>query len=532
MNCAEYKELLVAYIEGFLEEPQKQALTEHLKVCLLCQKELQEIQRLQHRLLQNGQMLSRTDLEQEVMNRVIRQQSLQLKKAAEENIFLKLRRFLMKSPITKIAVAAAVVLVCLAGLHLWTGTKSGVALADVLAKVEQVQAFMYKMKMVMTGAMPGIPSMNREMDCTITTSNTYGTRWDITMTDPNGHGDKITEQFYVLPNRKVQIQIMPKQKKYMQMEFDGNCSTKQSSDDMLAKMKKQNNDPREMIKQIMNCKYTDLGRSEIDGIEVEGFRMTDPAFGGGAMEDANIVLWVDAEKWLPVRMEMDFKMGKQIQISSVIYDYQWDVSVDANEFEPIIPEGFTSIKAPSSTEDGAIEGLKSFADILGHYPKKLNIMDLAQELAAFIQEFAATDINTGEALQLSEKIKAAFKLKDEEALKELDKLPEEEKIKKIMEMLPEEEKVKINKIMEKKKIMEKIGDMTRQIQSLGRFYMTLVQEKKEPAYYGESVTPADTDKVLLRWKVSDSEYRVIFGDLHAETITTEKLAELEATLPK
>jgi len=352
------------------------------------------------------------------------------------------------------------------------------------------------------------------------------------MTDPNGHGDKTTEQFYVLPNRKVQIQIMPKQKKYMQMEFDGNCSTKQSSDDMLAKMKKQNNDPREMIKQIMNCKYTDLGRSEIDGIEVEGFRMTDSAFGGGAMEDANIVLWVDAEKWLPVRMEIDFKMGEQIQVRSVIYDYQWDISVDANDFEPVIPEGFTSIKAPSSTEDGAIEGLKSFADILGHYPKKLNIMDLAQELAAFIQEFAATDINTGEALQLSEKIKAAFKSKDEEELKKLDKLPEEEKIKKIMEMLPEEEKVKINKIMEKKKIMEKIGDMTRQIQSLGRFYMTLVQDKKEPVYYGESVTPADADKVLLRWKISDNEYRVIFGDLHAETVTPEKLAELEAILPK
>ncbi len=29
-----------------------------------------------------------------------------------------------------------------------------------------------------------------------------------------------------------------------------------------------------------------------------------------------------------------------------------------------------------------------------------------------------------------------------------------------------------------------------------------------------------------------SEYRVIFGDLHAETVTTEKLAELEANLPK
>jgi hypothetical protein len=62
--------------------------------------------------------------------------------------------------------------------------------------------------------------------------------------------------------------------------------------------------------------------------------------------------------------------------------------------------------------------------------------------------------------------------------------------------------------------------------------MMLVQEKKGPVYYGESVTPADADKMLLRWKVSDSEYRVIFGDLHAETVTPAKLAELEANLPK
>jgi hypothetical protein len=36
----------------------------------------------------------------------------------------------------------------------------------------------------------------------------------------------------------------------------------------------------------------------------------------------------------------------------------------------------------------------------------------------------------------------------------------------------------------------------------------------------------------MRWKTSDNEYRVIFGDLRAETDTAEKLAELEAGLLK
>ena len=44
--------------------------------------------------------------------------------------------------------------------------------------------------------------------------------------------------------------------------------------------------------------------------------------------------------------------------------------------------------------------------------------------------------------------------------------------------------------------------------------------------------PKAADKVLLRWKVSDNEYRVIYGDLHVETVAADKLAELEAALPK
>jgi hypothetical protein len=60
----------------------------------------------------------------------------------------------------------------------------------------------------------------------------------------------------------------------------------------------------------------------------------------------------------------------------------------------------------------------------------------------------------------------------------------------------------------------------------------LVQEQKDPAYYGEIATPGDIAQVLLRWKTADGEYRVVFADLHAETVTAEQLAQLEAALPE
>jgi len=60
------------------------------------------------------------------------------------------------------------------------------------------------------------------------------------------------------------------------------------------------------------------------------------------------------------------------------------------------------------------------------------------------------------------------------------------------------------------------------------FYDKLTREKKDPVYYGDTVTVNDPDKVLVRWKISKNRYRVIYGSLKAETVTTERLAELES----
>ena len=507
MNCAECKELLVAYIEGLLDEAHRCALEEHLKGCRVCRTDEQAVRDLQMRLVKNGRTIGGSNLENRVMDAIIREQNLQLKKAPTETKIFKLRRFLMKSPIVKAVVAAVVVLACLAGLYFWTSTQSGVLLADVLEKVEQVQAFMYKMKTKTTGnVQPGMPSGPIEMTGTVLISTEYGTKMDYVMDMNmvvNGASQKMRQIMYMLPQEKKAYVIMPEQKQYIQMEF---------SDDLLARMKKQSNDPRQFLRQIVNSKYTDIGKSVIDGVEVEGFETTDPACLGGMAEDVKVTLWVDRKTELPVREEMQYKVNEQMQTDIELYDFQWYVQVNADEFEPVIPQDYTNplpnYKMPSFNEESAIDGLKFCEQILGRYPKKIDMMNLMMNMTEILGIKDSNDPTGGKAAAL--KLKEVLKLK-EDFKGEMDKLPEEEKTKKIMEMTME---------------------IMRPVQSLGMFHMTLVQEKKEPAYYGESVTPADTDKVLLRWKVSDSEYRVIFGDLHVETVTPEKLAELEAILPK
>jgi outer membrane lipoprotein-sorting protein len=395
-----------------------------------------------------------------------------------------LRRIIMKSHKLKLAAAAVIIIAILVGLPFFSSNGSSVALADVLERIEQTRAFMYKMEMTITGAIA--PAKKQEMKGTTVISNEYGMKAqvEITTTDADLNRKEMTQQMYLLPDQKLMLTITPEQKKYMRMELD---------DDMLARQKKQNNDPREMMKQILACKYTELGRSEINGIEVEGFKTTDPMFSAGMADKVEVKLWVDVKTWLPVLWEMDMMMNEQMEIHGVISDFQWDIPVVASDFEPVIPADYTSMmdegyKMPSMTEEAALEGLKFFAEIAGKYPNKVDLMSLVQEFQALKDRKDLTE--TGKRLG-----------------EEMGQLTMEERSKKIMGLM-------------------------QPVQSLGMFYLTLMQDKKEPVYYGQSVGLDNIDAVLMRWKVSEGQYRVIFGDLSARDVSADELTRLEKLTPK
>ncbi len=484
MNCAECKELLVAGLEGLLEDAQKRAVVDHLKTCKACRAEFKGLQTLRQRLVSNGKALAQGSLEDEVMNRIVREQSARLKAASQAGAGLAIRRLIMKSSMVKIVVAAAVVLATIGGIFLWTGTKSGVALADVLARVEQVQAFMYQMTMHTKGQMPGVPGGEMDIKATMLIANDYGMKMDTSMTAPTT-GQPMDQQTYVLPQQKMLMVVLPGMKKYMRMALD---------DSMFEKMKKQNNDPRIMIQQILACKYEELGKSVIDGVAVQGFQTTDPAYAGGALGDVDVKVWVDVKTWLPVRVDMNLKVNEQMEMRGTLHDFQWDVPVSAAEFTPTLPADYTAgpgdgLKMPPMTEKTALEGLKLCVDLFGKYPENLNIATLVQMI---------------QGLQEPEKSKTPAAQKLRHAMEQAK--TDEERTQAVSTMMP--------------------------LQMLGGFYISLAQEKKEPAYYGNIVKPGDVAQVLLRWKTAENEYRVIFADLHTETVNAETLATLEAALPK
>ncbi len=482
MNCAECRELLVPYLEGLLDDSERQAVADHVKDCVACRTELEGLQTLQQRLVGRGKALAQGSVEDEVMNRIIREQNARLKSATLAGMALHLRRLIMRSSTAKAVAAAVVVLACLAALHLWRGTESGVVLADVLAKVERVQAFMYRMKMHMEGPIQNVASTNMDMEGTALIASEYGMRMDMHMVDPN-KGIDMRQQMYMLPKQNMMIMLMPDMKRYVRMEID---------ETMVEKMRQRNNDPRLMIKQILACEYEELGRSEIDGIEAEGFRTTDSTYGGGMFGDVGITLWVDAKTWLPVRVEMNMKMNEQMQMQGTLYDFQWDVPVVAGEFDDVIPADFTAgpgdgVRIPAMNEETAIEGLRRAVTFIGRYPKNLDMMTLIETTGEFRKS------ETPEGQKFLEDLKG---------------------------------------IASKEEKAARMAEAVMPIQAVGGFYAMLVQEQKDPAYYGDIVTPGDISQVLLRWKVSDDEYRVVFADLHADTVTAEQLTQLEAALPR
>jgi len=379
-------------------------------------------------------------------------------------------RTIMKSPITKLAAAAVICIMCLTGLFFWKSTGSGIALADVLARIEQVTAYSYQVRSTIT-----TPQTKTDLKNTVLVSQEHGIKYASRSVEPNNNEIDGADA-YLLPKQNSIIFVVHEKKMYVRVKFD---------DDKLAYYKEQYNDPRIIVKQILNCDHSSLGQSVIDGTTVEGFQTTDSAYGGGFMGAADfegkpkkvdVKLWVDVNTFLPVRVEEDVVTKDGMRMHEISYDFRWNVLMNADDFKPIKPEGYLSfgeVTVPAFKEENAVLGLRLFAGLAGEYPDNLDAVSLNKKTRKLI----GFDIDT-------------------------------------LEDLADDEKARLNS-----ELMSIMGPAF--------FYEKLVEDDMDPAYYGKTVTPKDADKVLLRWKQEDGSYRVIFGDLRAETVTAEELAELE-----
>lgn len=496
MNCTECREHLIAYIEGLAQKGLEQEICAHLGACAACQQEEKAVRGLQDRLVTQGQSMPADALETAVLGRIVREQKSRMHRAEQASAAVKLRSIIMKSSISRIAMAAAIVVACLIGVSMFRSTSS-ITLAGVLDRINLVTAYMYQTSASLT-VPDGIGGhTNQQIQATELISRDYGSK-SIADTLDVDTGKSTREEHYMLPQQQAVIRIMPDQKQYSRTELD---------ESWVERMEKQNNDPRAMIKRILKCEHISLGRSTMDGIDVEGFQTTDPAYAGVLLGQVDVKLWINADTWLPYRIEMDTRMGETMSSRAVISDFQWDVSVDVAEFDPVIPDDYTSLtsaptKMPAMNEETLLKGLRLCVDMKSpSYPDTLSMQSMVQIMQQYQQVM--------QGFQESGDKDAA-----QEFMAKLTGID-------LSQGKPGSEQ-----------ITQVVTRLTMTAQGPSLFYSTLVQEEKDPAYYGDIVTPQDADQVLVRWKLSDSEYRVIFGDLRTETVSAEVLAELEKALPQ
>jgi hypothetical protein len=398
-------------------------------------------------------------------------------KQSEKTIPISKWRIIMKSPITKLAAAALIIAAVLGISRLGDST---VAWAKVAQLMENFPAHVHKQSRIVMCDGKKIDLMSSDNVLTYFLPE-IGYREDM-----YGQRGELMMRIYGLLPRKTSITVIPILRQY---------KVEMLSDEQLSAFNM--GFPR-IVECIKSGDYKELGRRVINGTETEGIEFTNPFLvihTGYPLRFDELLfrIWVDVKTSFPVYMEVEatssdkfltvWTGGKPLNIKAVMYDFQWYEDIDPKELEPDIPDDFVLMadEADGYDEEKAILGLKAFAEVTqGFYPNNLNMPYVLIDGANAILKRLGDNAWVGEQKDQAEKL-------------------------------------------------------WRQViccKSTCLFYDELLRQDKDAAYFGDTVTTKNTDAVLMLWKISDDQYRVVFGNLATKDISPAQLAELEGASSK
>jgi len=392
------------------------------------------------------------------------------KKTVKTDGFSRIRRAIMRSRITKVAIAAVIIIGVVFGMKVFDRT-GGVVWAEVVKRLEDIKTVVYKITADIEG-IPGTPEgYVTPVTQDVTVSYELGAvRIDSSMQSPRGTRKT---QTYILFEDRILVTLMPTPKKYLEVTI---------GDEQMKKMEEEKGDPVTLLSAMLEHDYTELGRKEIDGIMAWGIEVSDPKLGakmgsfisGGMFDETIVRLWVDQDRQLPIRIEATGSSENgQASMEMVIDNFQWDIEIEPAALEPVIPDDF-ELLAQAKWESGnegeeIIDILRLFVEFVdGKYPTSLKTMTVANAIAPALK-------------------------------KKFPQKPGKEIIARLMK-----------------------------IDMVGMMYTALEKNGKDPAYYGDRVSADQPGAVLFRWRQDNVKYKVVFGDLSVREVTAEELAELEA----
>jgi hypothetical protein len=258
----------------------------------------------------------------------------------------------MKSPITKLAVAAVVIAVVMLGMVelIDTGSKSGVVWAEVVQKVQDSRGVIYRTRKIGMG-------------------------------DPNSDWPKVHIMHYKSPlhsrtdwykegqirrtmnfdlSTKIQVWVAHDAKAY-----DRQTMTEETVQSVQRDQKSGWLRPEDITSKILSFENWKIGTKTIDGVLCEGLETNDPAVCGAPPIKTFVGrLWVSVETGYPVLIEIEATDGEDgsVQMKGFVDQFEWDVEFSPSDRQISIPPGFRSLSLEGEmkilSEQGKKELLK------------------------------------------------------------------------------------------------------------------------------------------------------------------------------
>jgi hypothetical protein len=264
---------------------------------------------------------TKTDFEQWKQNHPEAVEMLTLRTSCETSawpISQKIRRIIMKNPVTKMTAAAVIVIVFTLGLFefLGDGGTSGVAWAEVARKVQASKGVIFR-------------STGRGSE--YSTHYDSGTHYRIDCY----RGDQLSRTIHGDYGTNTVTYIHHKRRTHTMRTFDdlGQAS-------MWA-------DPVSLILSFLSHEHRELGQKTVEGVLCKGIETTDPTFVQVKFPVDNLVarIWVSVESGYPIRCEGEYdgyngEDGQLLHHEFVVDQFQWDVDIDPGLFEPNIPPDY------------------------------------------------------------------------------------------------------------------------------------------------------------------------------------------------
>jgi hypothetical protein len=225
------------------------------------------------------------------------------------------------------------------------------------------------------------------------------------------------------------------------------------------------------------------GLKEIRGVKAEGFTVPWPTVvGDDTHANAKVRVWIDRATALPVRVDL---LGMDPSGSAVLRfeDFRWGPQ-DPSLFDTSAPTGYA----------------------------KMPIIDVkADEITQYVRDGLSifAKYNNGKYPA----VKYVYGDEQGEALRKLMGMPRDA--------------IGWAKSEDPKSRNTKKGEFAYGSYCLS--WINVIQRDfADGVYNGNTVTPKDDAKVLVRWQLDDGDYQVVFGDLSSATVSPSRLRQLES----